>query len=149
MPVIIKNWSAISSISLTLVLLALQGCSTTPNVVPATGPDTLEVYQNHVAGIKSDYKSDLKGNKSDKTKDKCKDPVIQTRAVQSGDRDLVGYTRDTANEINLRFPRLPNPEMVIYIFPHINDKGRPIPGYSTSFLMYEKDEYAMPGEIAP
>ena len=107
----------------------LHGCSTTPNVIPSTGPDTLAVYQAHVAATHSKPR--------------------MMRPLQNGQRDLAGFTRDSANEIELTFPRLPNPELVLYVFPHFSPKGRPIPGYSTSFRLYEKDEYALPGEIAP
>jgi len=114
---------AISLISL------ITGCSSTPNVVPDTGPSTLEVYKSHMNGTSSQPK--------------------MYRQLLNDRRDLAKYTRDVSNEINLKFPKLPNPELVMYIFPHMTSKGRPVPGYSTSFMMYEKDEYAMPGEIAP
>ncbi len=107
----------------------LNGCSTTPNVIPSTGPDTLAVYQAHVATTNTQPR--------------------MTRPLQNSQRDLAGFTRDSANEIDLTFPRLPNPELVLYVFPHFSPKGRPIPGYSTSFMLYEKDEYALPGEILP
>lgn len=117
--------SAIGLISMSL----LSGCSTTPNVIPSTGPDTLAVYQGHMATTQAQPR--------------------MHRPLHSDQRDLVGYTRDASNEINRTFPRLPNPELVLYVFPHLSPKGRPIPGYSTSFMMYEKDEYALPGEVAP
>ncbi len=107
----------------------LIGCSTTPNVIPSSGPDTLAVYQSHVASTNAQPR--------------------MVRPLHSDQRDLVGYTRDSANEIDQKFPRLPNPELVLYVFPHFSPKGRPIPGYSTSLRLYEKDEYALPGESAP
>ena len=43
------------------------------------------------------------------------------------------------------FPRLPNPTLVMYIFPHLaGDAGAPVPGYTTAFPMYEQVEYALP-----
>ena len=69
------------------------------------------------------------------------------RQLRNDRRDLVGYTRDANNEINQQFPRLPNPELSLYVFPHFSRKGHPIPGYSSAYWMYEKDEYALPGEI--
>jgi conjugative transfer region lipoprotein (TIGR03751 family) len=105
-----------------------------------------------VAGIKTDTSEPLKKEQSDddvNANTKTNNCLRGCRPYHDGDRDLVGYTRDSSNEINQLFPRLPNPELVIYVFPHINAKGRPIPGYSTSFLLYEKDEYALPGEVAP
>ena len=117
--------SAISLISMML----LSGCSSTPNVIPNTGPNTLAVYETHVSTT-------------------SRQPRMY-RPVHSEQRDLAGYTRDASNEINLKFPRLPNPELVLFVFPHLSPKGRPVPGYSTSFMLYEKDEYALPGEVAP
>ncbi|MEW8048429.1 MAG: TIGR03751 family conjugal transfer lipoprotein [Candidatus Thiodiazotropha sp.] len=135
----------ITSISLAGLLV---GCSSTsPNVVPSTGPDTLDVYQNHVAGIKTQPVAP-EGEQA-AASDAKKVAPRPMRSVGHTDRDLAGYTRDANNEISLTFPRLPNPELVIYVFPHMSPKGRPIPGYTTSIRMYEKDEYALPGEVAP
>ncbi|MEW8139164.1 MAG: TIGR03751 family conjugal transfer lipoprotein [Candidatus Thiodiazotropha endolucinida] len=135
----------IASISLFGLLV---GCSSTsPNVVPSTGPDTLDVYQNHVAGIKTPPVAS-EGERQAAVGDKKTSPKTM-RQVGHADRDLAGYTRDANNEISLTFPRLPNPELIIYVFPHMSPKGHPIPGYTTSIRMYEKDEYALPGEVAP
>jgi conjugative transfer region lipoprotein (TIGR03751 family) len=122
--------------------LLTSGCSSTsPNVIPATGPDTLEVYENHLAGVRAE-----KLPISDKGSIRSVSAQAEKGYPQT---DWVGYTRDAANEIDRIFPRLPNPELVVFVFPHINGKGRPIPGYSTTFLLYEKEEYALPGEVAP
>lgn len=61
--------------------------------------------------------------------------------------DLDGYTRDAYNEIREIFTELPNPALVMYVFPHLAENGSPVPGYSTVFRMYEKTEYALPGEV--
>ena len=107
----------------------LTGCSSTPNVIPNSGPNTLDVYESHISTTNNQPR--------------------MFRPVHSEQRDLAGYTRDASNEIDLTFPRLPNPQLVLFVFPHFSPKGRPVPGYSTAFLMYEKDEYALPGEVAP
>ena len=56
------------------------------------------------------------------------------------------YSRDQESEITQLFPRLPNPDMVIYIYPHLADGNTPVPGYSTVFPFYKETQYAMPGE---
>lgn len=57
------------------------------------------------------------------------------------------YTRTAANEIRSQFPRLPNPDLVLYIFPHLAGSERaPVPGYSTVFPFYRQVHYALPGE---
>jgi len=60
---------------------------------------------------------------------------------------LHGYSRDMHNELSLHFPRLPNPTIIMYIFPHLSFEGTPVPGYTTTFPMYETTHYALPGEI--
>ncbi|MCG7601785.1 TIGR03751 family conjugal transfer lipoprotein [Halomonas sp. McH1-25] len=59
------------------------------------------------------------------------------------------YTRNAANEIYSQFSRLPNPDLVMYIYPHLaGGESVPVPGYSTIFPLYNKPQYAMPGEGA-
>ena len=70
------------------------------------------------------------------------------RPIQTGEAALQGYTRDAFNEIDVLFPRLPNPTLVMYVFPHLAGETRaPVPGYATAFPMYEQVEYALPGEV--
>ncbi|MDD2052773.1 TIGR03751 family conjugal transfer lipoprotein [Pseudomonas putida] len=57
------------------------------------------------------------------------------------------YSRTAANEIHNLFPRLPNPDLVMYVFPHLaGTEPVPVPGYSTVFPFYSQTHYAMPGE---
>ena len=73
---------------------------------------------------------------------------LGTRPLLTGETDLQGYTREAFNEINVLFPRLPNPTLVMYVFPHLSgDTHAPVPGYATAFPMYEQVEYALPGEV--
>ena len=68
---------------------------------------------------------------------------------QAGIHHYAGFVREAANEIDAIFPRLPNPTMVMYIFPHLSGEERtPVPGYVTTFPLYEKVEYALPGEVS-
>ncbi|CAB5671099.1 conjugative transfer region lipoprotein [Delftia tsuruhatensis] len=57
------------------------------------------------------------------------------------------YTRTAANEIQQQFRRLPNPDLLMYVFPHLaGSDPLPVPGYSTVFPLYQRVQYAMPGE---
>ena len=67
------------------------------------------------------------------------------RKLSHGSADLDAYTRTANNELQILFPLLPNPKIVLYVFPHIAE-GVPVPGYSTSFSLYERDHYALPTE---
>ena len=67
------------------------------------------------------------------------------RKLRHGAADLSAYTRTANNELEILFPLLPNPKIVLFVFPHIAE-GVPVPGYATGFSLYEKDHYALPVE---
>jgi conjugative transfer region lipoprotein (TIGR03751 family) len=114
--------------------LALAGCSSTKSVFPQDAPTMQEIYDRHFEQAEHEDvdRSGLGG-----------------RGTGDGSSGLAGFTRAAYNEIDALFPRLPNPTLVMYVFPHLaGDDGVGIPGYATSFSFYEKVEYALPGEVA-
>lgn len=69
------------------------------------------------------------------------------RPLNEAPKDLTAYTRTAVNEIYSQFKRLPNPDLVMYVFPHLAGSDPvPVPGYSTIFPFYQRVQYAMPGE---
>ncbi|MEE9493614.1 MAG: TIGR03751 family conjugal transfer lipoprotein [Gammaproteobacteria bacterium] len=57
------------------------------------------------------------------------------------------YTRTQINELESLFPRLPNPDIAIYMYPHLSTRNEvPVPGYTTVIPLYERVQYALPGE---
>ena len=69
------------------------------------------------------------------------------RPLEFGQKDKNAYNRTAQNEIYSQFKRLPNPDLVMYVFPHLaGSDPAPIPGYSTVFTLYQRVQYAMPGE---
>lgn len=67
--------------------------------------------------------------------------------VQAAPTENAAYTRTAQNEIYRQFHRLPNPDLVMYVFPHMAGTDPvPVPGYSTVFPLYQRVQYAMPGE---
>lgn len=110
--------------------LGLAGCSTSKDrVIPQDGPDMASVYAQHqrAAGMTA--------------------PAVIDRPAADGATDLHGYTQQAHNEIDQVFPLLPNPQLVLFVFPHLSAEGAPVPGYSTAFPMYAVDQYALPGEL--
>ena len=100
----------------------------------------LEIYQSHmgIAGneAQSAARSALRGSGNDENDD------------NDGDVDFQSYTRTAQNEIEALFVRLPNPDLILYVFPHLaTEEAIPIPGYSTVFPLYERVIYALPGEV--
>lgn len=56
-------------------------------------------------------------------------------------------TRSDDNATKVLFRRLPNPDLEMYIFPHLaGSEGVPVPGYTTVFPFYNRVQYALPGE---
>ena len=53
------------------------------------------------------------------------------------------YARDAWRETTNVFPRLPNPDIVLYVMPH-KAGALPVPGYTTVFPLYERVQYATP-----
>ena len=125
------------SISLLLPLLLLGGCASTKEaVLPQDGPSMQAIYDAHMRETASQEPSVVRES-------------LGCRGVSPGEGDLAGYSREAFNELDVTFPRLPNPSLVMYVFPHLAGPERtPVPGYATTFPMYERIEYALPGEVA-
>lgn len=123
-----------TKITLISSLALLVSCSSKDSILPQHSKGMLEIYEeqmnaNGVAGQNLRLLSDI-----------CRPEVYAN--------EQAAYTRTSGNEINSLFPRLPNPDLTMYVFPHLSKKSNlPVPGYSTVFSFYEKTEYAMPGEV--
>jgi len=130
MPARVRTRTAIATIWISL----LSGCATgsKETILPQTGPTMKEVYDAHF----------------ERTRQRFRNARIDMGRRGAADipSNLDGFTREVDSEIQVLFPRLPNPGLVMYVFPHLSAKGHPIPGYGTSFPMYETVEYALPGE---
>ncbi len=121
-----------------VLALTLTGCaSTKETVLPQDGPSMKAIYDGHLEELGARDPQALRGE-------------LNGRPLAPGTPSLEGYTREAYNELETTFPRLPNPTLVMYIFPHLaSDERVPVPGYVTSFPMYERVEYALPGEVSP
>ena len=119
-----------------LGLISLVGCASTKEaVLPQDGPSMKDIYQGHIQEMNAQDPLSIRQE-------------LGNRPILTGDAALHGYTRDAANEIDAIFPRLPNPTLVMYVFPHLaGEESVPVPGYATAFPMYERTEYALPGEV--
>ena len=119
-----------------LGLISLVGCASTKEaVLPQDGPSMKDIYQGHIQEMNAQDPLSIRQE-------------LGNRPILSGNAALHGYTRDAANEIDAIFPRLPNPTLVMYVFPHLaGEESVPVPGYATAFPMYERTEYALPGEV--
>ena len=122
--------------TLSLISLVLAGCaSTKDSVLPQDGPSMKAIYDGHIQAINARNPQAIRRE-------------LGNRRLDTGEAALQGYARDAFNEIDVLFPRLPNPTLVMYVFPHLAGQMKaPVPGYATAFPMYEQVEYALPGEV--
>ena len=130
------NTPSTRTIALSLISLVLAGCaSTKETVLPQDGPSMKTIYEEHIVEMNTRDPQVIRGE-------------LGNRPILAGDAALQGYTRDAFNEIDVLFPRLPNPTLVMYVFPHLaGETQAPVPGYATAFPMYEQVEHALPGEV--
>lgn len=138
---------AITVITIILINAAcLTGCSSAHRL-PDGGENIKEVYDRHMTGAEDEIAADTA--EAEKTTTVNCDSCIERKQRQINDKyvDLAPYTRSVNNEMQNLFPLLPNPQLIMYVDPHLTEKGHPVPGYSVPFRLYEKDEYALPGEI--
>jgi len=145
----------IAETGLISLALALTGCATTKeDVFPKNMRPMGEVYDDHFAKLGS---RGIEGARArlheEQTPAEASDsPELPSTAVaqpaggEPGNPQLAGYTREAHREIEALFPVLPNPQLILYVFPHLGEDGAPVPGYATAFPLYEQVEYALPGE---
>jgi conjugative transfer region lipoprotein (TIGR03751 family) len=124
------------------LVLWISACSTDiKDVIPEDGPSLNEIYNGHLE----------KTGRGSEAGD-----VLAAARVRGNQRAAAhtrpyaaNYTRDAGNEIDNLFPVLENPTLVMHVFPHLAGEERlPVPGYSTSFSLFERTEFALPGEVA-
>jgi len=112
------------------VLSNLAGCSTAQdNTLPTPNTNVEQVWKDQMgqADTLMTYTGQLR------------QPLdVHQLAERQSD-----YARDAWRETTNVFPRLPNPDIVLYVMPH-KVGALPVPGYSTVFPLYERVQYATP-----
>lgn len=125
--------TAMRCLSLLPLCLALIACGGKDTILPQDGPTMKDVYEGHTGrmgtGSLMDARSSLR------------------RPMSDTEQDVTPFVRDEASEIQQKFKRLPNPDIVMFSFPHLaTGEEVPVPGYMTVFPMFESNHYALPGE---
>lgn len=105
--------------------------------LPDTGPTILDIYQG-TRGTGTAEPNPATGSSSVR----ARMPLRDAAEFNPGPIRLSAQ-----DQIERRFARVPNPDMVMYVFPHLQNK-HPVPGYFTMFPMYTTTEYLLPGEVA-
>ncbi|AXY34681.1 MULTISPECIES: TIGR03751 family conjugal transfer lipoprotein [Yersinia pseudotuberculosis complex] len=127
-----KKTIKFASIPLLFAVVTLAGCSTSKDqMLPPGGSTMLTLWNDSSSATHATREGRAKLRRT------LMDPL-----------DLVTETgsRIQENEIQQTFPRLPNPDLVMFVYPHFAGSHTPVPGYSTVFPFYSQVQYALPGE---
>lgn len=126
------------SLLVLLGVLLISGCSTSRDQLLPHGP------QNMMEIWDANTRSASPGSVDRQLHDAR---AFLQRPMDESITDTASYTRTSQTEIYSQFKRLPNPDLVMYVFPHLAGTDPvPVPGYSTVFPFYQRIQYAMPGE---
>ncbi len=145
-----------------LIPLLLAACASQDSLIPATDVKMIDIYRGAMNDRAAQTAEPVQPQsicarlKLDESALSCRDKVKDLVAEEyqrldeippPQDLDYIPYTRTVENELELLFPRLANPDLTIYIYPHLATRTRaPIPGYTTVIPLYERVEYRLPGE---
>lgn len=135
------GFSALSWLPVVLLVAVITGCSTNKDKLLPHGDETmLDVWNRGTSG--SGQQAQLLMDARQVLRRPLTEQDSHTLA-----QNQISYTRNAQNEIYSQFQRLPNPDLVMYVFPHLAGTDPvPVPGYSTVFPLYQRVQYAMPGE---
>lgn len=126
-----------------LALATLAGCATRKDALLPHGKKTMPELWSEYSGLTDGSPAD---GALVNAREKLRRPLTDLEA-QSALSQNASYTRNAENEIDQQFKRLPDPDLFMYVFPHLAGRHAvPIPGYSTVFPFYNRAHYAMPGE---
>lgn len=113
----------------------LSGCASATNkdkLLPDSGPTTAELIKGHSETLsKSDYGDGAPYHGQ---------TLLPTYSPNSS------HSSRHVSELQRDFQRVPNPQIVAYVYPHLNEGELPIPGYFTVFRLYDRDHYALSNE---
>lgn len=141
-----SNW--IKPWLLALAAAVLAGCATSKeDLMPHGGRTMQDIWQQEAGdSAGSGAAGRIAGRQLLDARQSLRRPLTDADVHAAPDAQR-NYTRTAANEIHRQFHRLPNPDLVMYVYPHLAGTDPvPVPGYTTVFPLYQRVQYAMPGE---
>lgn len=118
------------TIAVLISLSALVGCSSKDRVIPPSEVSAEEVLDNTMGDGQRDYR------------------IMTSPQIAGVQPDMDVY--ELHNSPKPRYQTLPNPKLYIFIPAHLSGQSRmPVPAYISETHMFDRDEYALPGELYP
>ncbi len=133
-------------LALAVAVAVLGGCATSKEKLLTHGDSTMmDIWQQN-AGDGGGGAGQVARRQLLDVRQSLRRPLTEMD-VQAAPAEQMRYTRTARNEVYRQFQRLPNPDLVMYVYPHLAGTDPvPIPGYTTVFPLYQRVQYAMPGE---
>jgi len=137
-------------LALALAIVVLGGCATSKEELLTHSDRTMmDIWQQETGGGDSGTGQVARRQLLD-ARQSLRRPLTEANVqadVQAAPAEQMRYTRTARNEVYRQFHRLPNPDLVMYVYPHLAGSDPvPVPGYTTVFPLYQRVQYAMPGE---
>lgn len=137
-------------ITLSITLTILSGCSNSEyktreeryddSVIPRSERTIKQIYEDHSAGgVNQSQGSGMPSQNSGY--------MVNKRPATDLEVSVKPYTINETGRSSFR--TLTNPTIYMFVLPTLTKKDRlPRPGWMTEFKMYDRDEYALPGEMS-
>lgn len=141
----LTDWA--KGLALAVAVTALGGCATSKEDLLTHGDRTMmDIWQQETGdGVGGGAGQVVRRQLLD-ARQSLRRPLTEVD-VQAAPDEQMRYTRTARNEVLRQFQRLPNPDLVMYVYPHLAGTDPvPVPGYTTVFPLYQRVQYAMPGE---
>lgn len=128
-------------INFLLPLLLLTGCShVAGNVIPEGGLTMESIYDDEVDHGPEPSVIDSSASKASSSVVDNTHSLAEAQVIQEPNSSDL-----SANAGAVHFSKLPNPELTLYVFPHLSGSEMlPVPGYWTAFSAYPRQYYALP-----
>ena len=144
----LSNWTnRAQGLALAAAIAVLGGCATSKEELLTHGDRTMmDIWQQETGDSAGGGAGQVARRQLLDARQSLRRPLTEAD-VQAAPAEQMRYTRTARNEIHRQFQRLPNPDLVVYVFPHLTGTDPvPVPGYTTVFPLYQRVQYAMPGE---
>jgi len=138
--------NSIKGLALAAAVAVLGGCATSKEELLTHSDSTMmDIWQQN-AGEGGGGSGQVARQQLLDARQSLRRPLTEAD-VQTAPAEQVSYTRTARNEVYRQFQRLPNPDLAMYVYPHLAGTDPvPVPGYTTVFPLYQRVQYAMPGE---
>ncbi|OGA61478.1 MAG: conjugal transfer protein [Burkholderiales bacterium RIFCSPHIGHO2_01_FULL_64_960] len=139
------DWA--KGLALAVAVAALGGCATSKEDLLTHGDRTMmDIWQQEAGDGAGGSAGQAVRRQLLDARQSLRRPLTEVD-VQAAPAEQMRYTRTARNEVHRQFQRLPNPDLVMYVYPHLAGTDHvPVPGYTTVFPLHQRIQYAMPGE---